>query len=78
MKNNLAAHQAHNISQGSQGSQPNQSNVNNTSQYVSNFQSIIHDDNGLYRKIKSSQVSLQGFKVIDHKFHGDYYLSPTK
>lgn len=39
--------------------------------YISNFQSVIHEDNGLYRKVRSSQVSLQGFRVIDHKFHED-------
>lgn len=39
--------------------------------YISNFQSVIHDENGLYRKVKSSQVSLEGYRVIDHKFHND-------
>lgn len=45
------------------------SQIENSKRYISNFQSVIHDENGLYRKQRSSQVSLQGFKVIDHKFY---------
>lgn len=36
---------------------------------TSNFQSVIHDENGLYRKIKSSHgVSANGFTIIEKKF----------
>ena len=41
----------------------------NTHNTASNFQSAIHEENGLYRKVKNSHmVSVNGYTIIDHKF----------
>ena len=39
---------------------------------LTNFQSALHEENGLYRKVKNhNSISLHGYKIIDQKFnHG--------